>query len=380
MTIQDICRYLVCICLVFGCGEDEPTPSVAPFETCLDLEGETLVSGQFYTDEDRSEYSAYTGGYSDEDTPVLPTFSIVGADPAAYQESRCMDGTYTVGGLDSGTYLMAPERLGRDCSTNNCSSSFANAMKENRRAIMVTFGDSVAVYGEAPMFPERFVTLMSGLGEVENRNVAVAGSTSNQWLPGGSYFEARLSPHLADADLVVITIGGNDLVALINDAASLLADIPGAIEEARQTIQQVIENLRTMISAIREINANVDIAFCLYPDYTQATGTIWGTINTVIGAGKLGEMLSEARAAFPNDDPNLILVDLYGAAQGLALTDYLWTRPNGQIDPLHFGAKGQVLYAEELFTTMGGILIGDSPLGELGTSPIGLDRDFGFTP
>ncbi len=178
----------------------------------------------------------------------------------------------------------------------------------------------------------------------------------------------------------MITIGGNDLMELLSDTSSLLADIPAAVAEARRIIQQVITNLKEMIEAIRVINPDVDIAFCLYPDYTQATGTLWQTINTLVGQGELALMLEEARASFPSEEHNLILVDVYGAAKGIPLKDYLWTQPNGQLDLLHFGAKGQVLYAEELFKSLGGILIGDSPLGELGTSPIGTERDFGFVP
>ena len=102
------------------------------------------------------------------------------------------------------------------------------------------------------------------------------------WLPDGNYFQSRLTPHIPNADLIVITIGGNDLMTLFSDAASR-HDIPAAVEEARRIIQQVIENLKLMISAIREINPDVDIAFCLYPDYTQARGTIWQTINTLVG-------------------------------------------------------------------------------------------------
>ena len=53
-----------------------------------------------------------------------------------------------------------------------------------------------------------------------------------------------------------------------------------------------------------------------------------------------------------------MLVDIFGAAQGIDLKSHLWTQPNGQLDPLHFSAKGHVLYAEELFKTLGGLLIG----------------------
>ena len=394
MSIRAFVYLGVCfICI--GCG-DSSTPNSDPLtlapeqvdmsepneeERCVALESNVVVSGYFFDDLDVSERSAYTSGRSDDDAPLAPNLTVLGATPDEYEVSTCAeDGRYEIGGLSDGVYLVAPAIEDRECSTNNCTSSFVQAIEENGRAVMVTFGDSLAVYGEAPMFPDRFATLIGSVAEIENRNVAIAGTTSNDWLPEGSYFQTRLVPHLADADLIVITVGGNDLMELISDAVSLLADIPGAVAEARRIIRQVITNLEVMIEAIRAVNPNVDIAFCLYPDYTQATGTIWQTINNVVGQGELALMLEEARDAFPSTAHNLILVDVYGAAKGIEFRDHLWTRANGQIDPLHFSALGQVLYAEELFKSLGGVLIGHSPLGELGHSPLGVEQDFGFVP
>ena len=254
-------------------------------------------------------------------------------------------------------------------------------MKETGSATVLTFGDSLAAIGERPLFPERFATLMNGVATIQNRNVAVSGSTSADWLPGGDYFRARLTPHLRSADLIVITIGGNDFAQLLNNATQFIANPSSAVIAARDAVEQAIDNLKIIISAIREVNSEVDIAFCLYPDYTQASGTIWTTINNFLGQGELAQIITEARTAFPSGERNLILVDVFGAAQGIELRDYLHTLPNGQIDPLHFGAKGQVLYAEELFRSIGGIHIGaESPLGPLGQSPLGVERDFGFVP
>jgi len=382
-------------CTMLACG-DENNSSTEPLNipehtepmsddedtgSCIELSNPAIVSGTFYEDTDLSERSAYTGGMTDEDSAMTPNLIVVGAESGEYEVSTCDDGRYEIGGLEDGAYLITPNLPGRQCSTNNCTSTFSRAMRDNGRATVVTFGDSLAVYGERPLFPERFTTLMAGIGDIQNRNVAVSGSTSSDWLPGGNYFRARLSPHLESADLIVISIGGNDFAQLINNAATFLANPSAAAGAAREAVQQAIENLKIIIAAIREVNSEVDIAFCLYPDYTQATGTIWTTINNFLGQGELSNIITEARDAFPSEDHNLILVDIYGAAQGLSLKEYLYTQPNGQVDPLHFSAKGQVLYAEELFRSLGGVLIGDtSPLGELGHSPLGTEQDFGFVP
>ena len=361
-------------------GHTEQADTDPDIDNCIELSSPVMVSGTFYEDADLSERSAYTGGMTDEDPLITPNLIVMGAASSEYEISTCDDGRYEIGGLADGSYLIAPNLEDRQCSTNNCSRTFAKAMQENGSAVVVTFGDSLAVYGERPLFPERFASLMAGIGEIQNRNVAVSGSTSSDWLPNGNYFRNRLSPHLESAELIVITIGGNDFAQLINNAATFLANPSAAAGAAREAVQQAIENLKIIITAIREVNPEVDIAFCLYPDYTQATGTIWSTINNFLGQGELSNIITEAREAFPNEERNLILVDVFGAAQGLSLKEYLYTQPNGQVDPLHFSAKGQVLYAEELFKSVGGILLGDSPLGELGNSPLGTDRDFGFTP
>ena len=386
---------LVLMLTFVGCG-DEDTPSSEPLVlgdeqvamtpgqpdgTCTGLSTSRSTSGQFYVDTDISERSAYTGGMSDSEPPIKPKLTIVGAESGTYEVSTCEDGTYEIGGLSDGTYLIAPDLGNRQCSTNNCSSTFATALKETGSAVVVTFGDSLAVYGERPFFPDRFNTLVSSLGNVTNRNVAVPGSTSSDWLPGSYYFRTRLGPHIESADLIVITIGGNDLADLVNNAFQFVANPASAVVAAQDAVEQAIVNLKEIIAAIRLVNPTVDVAFCLYPDYTQANGTIWTTVNNFLGQGELGTIIAEARQSFPSEDPNLILVDVFGAAQDISLRDHLYTLPNGQIDPLHFSAKGHILYAEELFRSVGGILIGStSPLGELGQSPIGAERNFGFVP
>ena len=65
---------------------------------------------------------------------------------------------------------------------------------------MVTFGDSIAVVGDRPLFPERLVQMFSALGDVENQNLAIGGTTSEDWLPTTRYFTDRVIPNIGDAD------------------------------------------------------------------------------------------------------------------------------------------------------------------------------------
>ena len=125
-----------------------------------------------YEDADLSERSAYTGGMTDEAAHHTKLI-VVGAASSEYEISTCDDGRYEIGGLADGSYLIAPNLEDRQCSTNNCSRTFAKAMQENGSAVVVTFGDSLAVYGERPLFPERFASLMAGIGEIQNEMLRV---------------------------------------------------------------------------------------------------------------------------------------------------------------------------------------------------------------
>ena len=152
------------------------------------------MSGYVYVDRDLSERSMYTSGRGEDDPGDEPSMTVLGASPKHTNCPSVAMGTYELAGLADGVYLITPTQNERQCSTNNCSSSFARAVEENRRAVMVTFGDSLAVYGEAPVFPDRFATLVGDLVQIDNRNVAIAGSTSEDWLPDGNYFQSRLTP------------------------------------------------------------------------------------------------------------------------------------------------------------------------------------------
>ena len=94
-------------------------------------------------------------------------------------------------------------------------------------------------------------------------------------------------------------------------------------------------------------------------------------VGNFLGADTVGSILELARDSIPRDQPGLLLVDMFGAAQGLPLHEYLY-------DQLHFNARGQALYAEELFMTLGGVLVGPSPMEDFGRTPLGLERNYGF--
>jgi len=337
-------------------------------EQCVGAVGD--VVGRFYVDADDSNRSVYTEGYLEGDAPFIGDLRVIGADEGTYEVKICSDGTFAISGLTDGTYLVQPQvSEGRRCTTNNCPGRFSRAAVEGQ-AVMVTFGDSIAVVGDRPLFPERLKTLLADVVTIENRNIAVQGTLSTHWLPGTDLFENRLRAHLADADLVVITLGGNDIMHYVS-TVGIPQDIQAALDGAKDVVRGVVRNVAEIIDAIREINPDVDIAYCLYADYSQATEhPVWGLVGSLLGATAVAEVLALAREEFPTHDPHLLMVDMLGAAAGLPLHEYLY-------DQLHFNTRGQILYAEELFRTVGGVLKGPSPF-ERGESPLGLERDFGL--
>ena len=169
---------------------------------------------------------------------------------------------------------------------------------------------------------------------------------------------------------MVITLGGNDIMHYVN-GLGIPNNIPAAIDGAKDAVRQVVGNVTRILDKIREINPTADVAYCLYPDYSQATEhPMWGLVGTFLGPDTVGDVLEIARESFPTHDAHVLMVDMFGAADGLPLHDYLY-------DELHFNTAGQIIYAEELFRTLGGVLKGASPF-DGGESPLGLERHFGL--
>lgn len=337
----------------------------------LDGVGATAMV-QVYHDIDKSDRSSHVAGITADDEPATARLMSFGADGSSQPLEDCGGGRYATEMLDDGVHLIHfADENDQVCATGNCPRRFTQRLAAGRPVKMVTFGDSIAVVGDRPLFPERLAQMFSALGEVENQNLAIGGTTSEDWLPTTSYFVDRVIPNISDADLIVLTMGGNDILAYVS-ALGIPNDIPAAVDGARDVVRQVVDNVTEIIAEIRAINPDADIAYCLYADYSQATGhPVWGLVGNFLGADTVGSILELARDSIPRDLPGLLLVDMFGAAQGLPLHEYLY-------DQLHFNARGQALYAEELFMTLGGVLVGPSPMTDFGRSPLGLERNYGL--
>ena len=219
-------------------------------------------------------------------------------------------------------------------------------------------GDDVVLIGDslATEAPPTYADLLPaaaadrGASDVETSNLAEPGTTSADWLPGTPLFEERLVPALADADLVLITVGGNDLqegIGATDGVEALGAGGLAAADGAFDAIDASGRNLRKTFAAIHEINPEVKIAYVAYPDYSASTA--WqqagGTgANLALGIGLSG-LLDAAADAGPDE-----VVDML-AATGQA---------KGGIDPLladdpeYLSPEGHQFYAEEIASALAG--------------------------
>ncbi len=327
------------------------------------------ATGLIYTDSDGSDRSSYLAAFDSSDQGIGGAdLKLIGADGTT-ETSSCEDGTYAFNDLSDGVYVVSPVHPDGDCMQRNCARRFPEAMSEGQVKI-VTLGDSVAVQGTQPYFPSRVKTLFSGLANVTSENVAVGGTISTQWLPGTTYFENSVRPELADTDVVVMSIGGNDILYSLD--ASALQDPDGAVEEIRELIYEIGGNVVEISEAIHEENPDIDVLYCLYVNYGEATVFPWSLVSTVVPEGAVEDLLSTARDSISVDE-DILLVDLFGASMELdSLDDYLY-------DELHFNDRGQTFYAEEIFKTLGGVLVGDSPLDGSPRSPLGLEQSWSFS-
>ena len=354
---------------LLGCKpEVEPDPEV---ECTAESElSDASVFGRFYFDADGADSSRYASEYdASGDAPLAETnVQLIGAQETM-ETTTCDDGTFSFDSLEDGAYVLNPTFPDSNCLQRNCPQRFPAAVMEGN-VKLVTVGDSVPVIGDAPMFPDRLATLIGDLAEVENTNIAVAGSLSTQWTPGTSNFDSKLAPHIEDADVIIISVGGNDITNSLD--ASALMDIDQAIEDTYALVADIAGNIRLMVEEIREQNPDVDIVYCLYVDYGMATISPWGLLANFVPEGTVTNILASARDQVPSDK-NIILADLFGASHTLEnpLDDYLY-------DSLHFNDQGQTMYAQEVFESLGGVLIGESPLGGDPQTPLNTRPSWSF--
>lgn len=309
-----------------------------------------------YVDGDETDRSVYDSAPTPGDVPISDReATLIGANGET-AVATCDDGVAAVGGLEPGYYVWTTGLTDDElCRTRNCPRRFAAAVAEGRVKI-VTAGDSVPVIGATTQFPDRLASLLGGLATVESENVAVPGSVSSEWVPGTNYFEQRIAPNLADTDVFILSLGGNDMLSYANEAFGT-GDIQGAIDGFPDYIREVQGRILLIKDQVRLANPDADLVYLLYPDYAQSS--VWeeqfGFALPLIAplvTQALEQILDEIAV-----EEDIVIADLFGYfnESGEEIGDYM-------ADQLHFTDAGHQIIAEVIFRALGGVTIEESTI------------------
>ena len=217
-------------------------------------------------------------------------------------------------------------------------------------------GDRVVVIGDslATEAPPTYADLLpaaaakEGAKGVETVNLAEPGTTSADWLPGTPLFEERLAPELPATDLVLITVGGNDLEAGIGatDGVGALSSGASSADAAFEAIEASGRNMRKTFAAIRRANPEAKIAYVAYPDYSAASAWQQNGSGATLALGvALGSLLDAARDAGP--DAVVDMLAETAAREG-------GVDPLLAADPEYLGPAGHQFYAERIAALLAG--------------------------
>jgi len=348
-----------------GSDEDiEPPECPSPDELI-----EPAISGTVYRDNDFTSYSFYRQRLTDGDELLGDVDVVLFSESDEKTTTTCPNGVFSFGGLDDGNYILVVDPGdGSECASTNNTRHLAGAIRNGSLGIL-TIGDSIPSLGDGdyPFFPARLKELMDPLVPTEDINVAVPGSVSEQWLPGSNFYENKVKPNLEQAQVVLMSLGGNDYVnrfgAINHNDQDAVAK---AIEGLPEFQAQVIANLVTTIKAIQTDAPNVDIVYVLYPNFARSV--IWeqqaGDFVALI-IMYFEQALDEMVQIMGQEIEHLIIADMQRATKDLDIDPYL-------CDGLHLSELGTFLWAKEIFQALGGVIVGDEP--------VGMTRMVGFAP
>lgn len=350
---------------VLDSGKDDGDIGPPPGPS-LGCEGDAF-SGEVYLDTNLSAVSRHVQRRDDEDVPIEGEPIVLIGKDIQLESQTCAGGTFGASKLPDGPYLFGVKDLaGRQNTSSNQGGRLIEAALAGETANVLVFGDSIPAWGPQPWYPAQLEAALKRFIDADVDNIAQPGTRSVEWLPGVSteYYEELLTPRLANADVIVFSLGGNDLYEFATGGVDP-NDPSAAIEEFDRVVDEVIGNIKLLITSIRQVNPDADIVWMLYPNYatTERWAAIAPDLITVIES-LLASKLSYIRKQLAHHE-RLIMWDTYGATRKLDLDDYL-------VDELHLNAEGHALWTQELFLTLGGVIIDQGVHIELEPREIGL--------
>ena len=135
----------------------------------------------------------------------------------------------------------------------------------------VALGDSISA-GNGASDPAQtgVVALVAADRDVPARNLAVAGATASD-LVERQLPAAMELVEAGDVAFVTVSAGGNDLAALIPNAACVEEPLPAACP-LDETLFGIEERLLRIIDDIRDFDGDVPIVLIAYPNFFSGTG------------------------------------------------------------------------------------------------------------
>ncbi len=343
---------------------DTPIDTTPVPRPCQEGLSGPIIKVTTYNDNNDSSLTSFAQSFKDDDTP-LPGVAVSQIEPFTGAGFTCDEGWYSFvsdgeGAFTDGYRILKIDAPDCKITSHNMARRTPIALAEGKLK-MVIMGDSIPRRGGPIYFFDNLQTWLGGFGEITIKNHAVAGSVSTDWMPETSYF-GYIEPELPDADIVFITIGGNDIMDYVRYHQNLPLD--QLMAGITTTITTVESNIETIYNEVRRLKPDADIIWLIYPNY--AMSDLWadatGNFAEVVAQYFQTEMEKLLRWAAGID--GLILVDLFSRMNKADLDLSLW-------DELHYNNYGHVILAEEIFKVLNGVIIKD------GVPTIGGDRMIG---
>jgi lysophospholipase L1-like esterase len=366
------CFFLSVLCFV-ACSESSLEPPDAnvmdggAVDATADAQGDAggidagpAPEGVFvrvYTDEGADDRTRRRNGFDADDTPRAGhSVRAIGAESTT-EAVTGDDGIARFDELETGTYLFD---IGEPSATTHNVAPQLVAAVDGGSLRMVTFGDSLPVFGGSPRFDAVLASRLNMITDVESVNIAVAGSTTRGWGVGDTYY-GRLQSEIEGTDLFVVSLGGNDFLDYVQNLF-VTGGMQGLLDalngEAREEALAILERVLAIVDSVRAVNADADFVFLLYPNYPSSNN--WQTLIRD-NAGSLAEAaISLIQNEFATimrvlgdrlSDEELVAVDLYRQTMAEDIDPFL-------VDELHFTQFGHRRVAEEIFLSLGGLTVG----------------------
>lgn len=308
------------------------------------------VSGVVYDDTNASSVSDWVQPIDAADVRLAGVgVSLVapGGERSAVTDGA---GGYYFDAVPDGPHLVTVDvDAALDSTSNNRPTRLPAAIRAGHVHV-VHFGDSLGVVGPTPRFPTIFAEHLSSLAPTTVDNVAVGGSTTRDWLPGAptGFFERDLAPLVPDADVVTITLGGNDLDVYLGNPPDYdpLKIVERFLADPHYLFD-IYPNLAVIVGAIRALNPSCDVVYFVYPNYADST-VMEGYTGDLQPLASLafGVALSAGRQ-LAAENPGMVIADVYAELGNTWLDPYL-------IDEVHLSAAGHQVFADVLFRALGG--------------------------